>query len=316
MVLALIVAGTINILHYQKRGDIPAQTDWNEEETKERNINSSENDARKDTAENNGKDNTQEDINDTKQHIETRDETIPEAEIDDLLKQIFPERSEVYYQALAASGYSQTEIQNVRGWEENREENKINFYEKVLKYNCSYGTKEQAIEQLTQLIAEYPELTDEQELEYRKRLADYERYDGDWIYDTIKIALYYEEAGRPDELLGIITTEEIAQNLKGEWQVLKAGSGSISANIDQTKDWYYGNISAASVLGLLEKKDTTEIYLIAREDVPCGGELYGMDEYARASTAKEMRFKHYYFHYIIGRNEDGTIYLTQKDVEM
>lgn len=284
-VMVLLVMGTLNILHHQNREDIPAQTDWSTEEPKF--ISSSENNAETDARaeETSERDTESSSIENAKtsegEPDTTRDEAELDAEIEELLNQMYPERSELYFEALAERNYiyyenemtiEEYKNEQMEEYTQNNEKNKQRIYEYIAECMDGGETKEQVVERLRQWVQAYPELTDEQEKEFNER---YEYYDECYrscvetyrkaTIQAIFIALYYEEIGCSDEELCVIfrsTAEEAKKLIDIEWTEIETDVLSL-----QTGNYCYGNVSAGALLQIVESGNVPQI-LYVREDVP------------------------------------------------
>lgn len=265
VVIVLLAIGTINILYHQKKEDITAQTERSGEETEAQSMDSSGNDA-EETAQ------------------AARSDAELDAEIEALLERMYPERTEVYFEALAKRNdvfYGREVIveeyvnEEMQEYEQNNERYRQNIYNYIAECMDGGETKEQVVKRLRQWAEAYPELTDEQEAAFNER---YEYYDacyrscvelyGNSNIDFIEIALYYEMIGRPDEELCVIfqlTADEAEKLIATEWTGIEYG-GAVT-NEWKTEDFCYGTVSAKALLRLVESGDVPKI-LYVREDVP------------------------------------------------
>lgn len=273
-VVVLLVMGTLNILHHQNREDIPAQTDWSAEEPKF--ISSSENNAETDARaeETSERDTESSSIENAKtsegEPDTTRDEAELDAEIEELLNQMYPERSELYFEALAERNYiyyenemtiEEYKKEQMEEYTQNNEKNKQRIYEYIAECMDGGETKEQVVERLRQWVQAYPELTDEQEKEFNERYEYYdecyrscvETYNRNEMIEFIATALYYEEIGRSKEQLCVVfqlSVEEAGKLIDIEWTEVYAGDIKREW---ETVDFCYGKVSAASLLKLVEE---------------------------------------------------------------
>lgn len=273
-VMVLLVMGTLNILHHQNREDIPAQTDWSTEEPKF--ISSSENNAETDARaeETSERDTESSSIENAKtsegEPDTTRDEAELDAEIEELLNQMYPERSELYFEALAERNYiyyenemtiEEYKKEQMEEYTQNNEKNKQRIYEYIAECMDGGETKEQVVERLRQWVQAYPELTDEQEKEFNERYEYYdecyrscvETYNRNEMIEFIATALYYEEIGRSEEQLCVVfqlSVEEAGKLIDIEWTEVYAGDIKREW---ETVDFCYGKVSASSLLKLVEE---------------------------------------------------------------
>lgn len=163
-------------------------------------------------------------------------------------------------------------------------------------------TEEQVVERLRQWVEAYPELTDEQEKAFNERYDYYdecyrscvELYGGKDAIAVIVIALYYEEIGRPEEQLCVVFqlfVEEAEKLIDIEWTEVYAGDIKREW---ETEDFCYGEVSAASLLKLVEERRIPRTLYVPEEiSFP-----YIITDYE--SVAKWVQYAKRHYGYFIG----------------
>jgi hypothetical protein len=273
-VLALLAAGTINIMHQQRGSDFPAQTDYSETpqpETEHTDANVSDNDAQETTAETAGE--VDEEHTEEETSAPDDDNALGE-EIENIVNLMYPERSEVYFEALAqrlctyeahSAPEQLDEILAERQKElllEFPQENEINkqrIYDYVETCMNEGESRAHVAERLKQWQEAYPELTDEQELNFNEQYNCYEekylkgkeRAGGYYEEDVIFEALYYDFIGRPDQQMQIalnLSAEEAKSFIDADWVTVEDGMHG------EERNYCYGNISAETILKAIESE--------------------------------------------------------------
>ncbi len=283
----VLVMGVFNVAN--RRGDNldPVQTLPGEQETEGLGIVSSDNDLqlRESLAGGTLADEEGDGAEEESQREDGQDTLEGDANLEEriclVLEMLYPERSEMYFEALAQRNARY--YQGQQTMEEYKEEQMAQFVEEQRKNRqtvreyiaeCISAGEEQCqvVERLEQWAAAYPELTDEQEQIFNERYKLYEEY-----YNTsaapvrdvypnqfIFIALYYDLLGRQEEELCVIfeTSVEGAEKLVDtDWREIETDEPSLQGN-----PYCYGYVSARALLELVEAGKAPQIFFL-REDI-------------------------------------------------